>query len=205
MAVCWVSIQRLFILLGRHRSLSLLTPQSPPLLFELYSSSATSNMYSFFLQLSGSFLFFCMVFWLHGYMHLPLGESVICPVADRGTGTISRKEWGTVIIEKLVVAQMSIFLASFYRSRNQHAHRSLHHRTFSWAIWIHPTLESFSLSSVSRCVCKIAKKANITLVMSVRLSAWNNSEYAWWIFMKLDIRVFFEKLQKKIQVSLKFG
>jgi len=43
-----VSIQQLLVLLGRHRSMPLLTSQSPPLLFELFSSSATSTMYSFF-------------------------------------------------------------------------------------------------------------------------------------------------------------
>jgi hypothetical protein len=39
--------------------------------------------------------------------------------------------------------------------------------------------------------------------MSVRLSAWNNSSPNVRLFMKFDICVFFEKLSRKIQVSLK--
>ena len=60
-----VSVQQLLILLGRHRSLSLLTPQSPPLLFELYSSSATSTMYSFFYNCLALFSPFV---WYFDYM-----------------------------------------------------------------------------------------------------------------------------------------
>jgi hypothetical protein len=41
--------------------------------------------------------------------------------------------------------------------------------------------------------------------MSVRLSAWNNSDPIKWIFMKVDIWVFFENTVEKIQVSLKSG
>jgi len=38
-------------------------------------------------------------------------------------------------------------------------------------------------------------------VLSVRPFAWNNSASSGWIFIKLDVRVFFENLQ--IQISLK--
>ena len=48
-------------------------------------------------------------------------------------------------------------------------------------------------------VCKIGK----SFVMSVRPSACNNSLPTGRIFMKLDIRVFFEIKLLKIQVSLK--
>jgi hypothetical protein len=49
------------------------------------------------------------------------------------------------------------------------------------------------------------RKATISFVMSVRPSArphWNTSAPTGGIFMNFDIRVFFENLSKKVQVSL---
>jgi hypothetical protein len=43
----------------------------------------------------------------------------------------------------------------------------------------------------------------MSFVMSVRLSAWDNSAPTERIFMKFDIRRFFEKYVEKIKVSLK--
>jgi hypothetical protein len=42
------------------------------------------------------------------------------------------------------------------------------------------------------------RKATISIVMSVRLSAWNNSAPTGRIFMKFDILGFFENLLDKI-------
>jgi hypothetical protein len=53
------------------------------------------------------------------------------------------------------------------------------------------------------------RKVTISFVMSVclsvRLSAWNNSVPTARIFMKFDTWVFFKKSVEKIQVSLKFA
>jgi hypothetical protein len=53
-------------------------------------------------------------------------------------------------------------------------------------------------------LCAFAKlwKATISFVISVRLSAWNNSAPARWILMSSDIWVFFLNSVEKIQVSL---
>jgi hypothetical protein len=50
-----------------------------------------------------------------------------------------------------------------------------------------------------RCVAKL-RKANISFVMSVCSSAWNNSAPTGRIFMKFGIWVFFEDLSRKFQV-----
>jgi hypothetical protein len=47
------------------------------------------------------------------------------------------------------------------------------------------------------------RQATISFVMSVRLSAWNNSATTRRIFMKFCISVFFRKSAEKIQVSFK--
>jgi len=47
------------------------------------------------------------------------------------------------------------------------------------------------------------RKATISFVMSVRLSAWNYSASTGRIFTKLYIRRFFRKSVEKIQVTLK--
>jgi len=47
------------------------------------------------------------------------------------------------------------------------------------------------------------RKATLSFLMSVRLSAWNNSSHTGRIFMKFYIWPFFEALFKKIQLSLK--
>ena len=46
-------------------------------------------------------------------------------------------------------------------------------------------------------------KATISFVLSVRPSTWDNSAVTGWIFMKFDIRVFFEKPVEKVHASLK--
>jgi hypothetical protein len=74
-------------------TLSLDSTVSTPVIWALFFLCHFYHVLSFFLQLPSSILSFCMVFWLCGCMHLPLGESVIRPVADRGTGTISRTDW----------------------------------------------------------------------------------------------------------------
>jgi hypothetical protein len=49
------------------------------------------------------------------------------------------------------------------------------------------------------------RKASITFVISVCLSAWNKSLSTGRVFMKFGIWVFFGKYVDKIQVSLKSG
>jgi hypothetical protein len=50
------------------------------------------------------------------------------------------------------------------------------------------------------------RKASISFVLSVCLSAWSISAPTGRIFIELDIWVFFEKkVVEKVQVSLKFG
>jgi hypothetical protein len=64
--------------------------------------------------------------------------------------------------------------------------------------------------AVFRCVLKL-RKAAVSFVMSVRLSvclsacpsSWKTSAPTGRIFMKLNIRLFFENLSKKNQISLK--
>jgi len=46
------------------------------------------------------------------------------------------------------------------------------------------------------------RKPTINFVVSVRLSAWNNSTATGKIFIKFEISVFFRKFVEKIQVSL---
>jgi hypothetical protein len=48
------------------------------------------------------------------------------------------------------------------------------------------------------------RKATISVVTSVRQSAWNNSAPSGGIFIKVHIWVFFEKSVQKIQTSLKY-
>jgi hypothetical protein len=48
------------------------------------------------------------------------------------------------------------------------------------------------------------RKATLNFVMSVRLSAWNNSAHTGRIFMQFYIWLFFSSLLKKIQVPFKF-
>ena len=45
------------------------------------------------------------------------------------------------------------------------------------------------------------RKATIRFIMTVCMPTWKNS--AWQIFLKLDIRVFFENVSGKIQVLFK--
>jgi len=49
------------------------------------------------------------------------------------------------------------------------------------------------------------RKETVSFVMSFLPAAWNNSAPTPTIFMKFEIRAFFEKLSRKIQVSLKSG
>ena len=44
------------------------------------------------------------------------------------------------------------------------------------------------------------RKSTISIVMSVRLSTWNNSALTERIFMKYDMAVFFEKMSRKFMV-----
>jgi len=46
------------------------------------------------------------------------------------------------------------------------------------------------------------RKATTSFVLSVLLSAWNNSAPTGWIFTKFHIWGFFDKTDEKIQVSL---
>jgi hypothetical protein len=47
------------------------------------------------------------------------------------------------------------------------------------------------------------QKVTVSLVTSVRLSAWNNSAPTGRIFMKFDIWVYFENMSGELQASLK--
>jgi hypothetical protein len=45
------------------------------------------------------------------------------------------------------------------------------------------------------------QKVSINFVMLLCLSAWNNSVPTGWLFMKFDIRVFFENLLRKFKLN----
>jgi len=61
------------------------------------------------------------------------------------------------------------------------------------------------VKSDNKCVRAFAKSRKLTnsLATSVLLSAWNNPAYAAWIFMKIDIPVFFENLFMNFSTSIK--
>jgi hypothetical protein len=60
------------------------------------------------------------------------------------------------------------------------------------------------LSSYTHCVSQnFRKRLLASSRLSVHLSAWKNSLPAWRISIEFDIRAFFRKSAKKIQVSLK--
>jgi hypothetical protein len=73
-------------------------------------------------------------------------------------------------------------------------------------MWVQPALDKIWCHALSvwffRRVRQM-RKATFSFVMSVRLSAWNNSVPAGRIFIKFYSWIFFEKSAQKIQVSSK--
>jgi hypothetical protein len=96
-----------------------------------------------------------------------------------------------------------LLLPSVYHlssNRRQHVHQKSWYRfrNIGGVITQNTTIQIIDHSQFLNEFAKL-RKATVTFVMSVRLSAWNNSTATRRIFMKFDISVFFENLFRKFK------